>query len=210
MNYRKNFFHFAVIFLIFTVFIGSSGCGGGGGSSPSRSYAPPVTSDDVINPEIPITSPDVPVISPDVPQISQDIPVISPDIPVNPIISPDIPKTSPDVPVVSSDIPVISPDIPGNPITSPDVPETPGGRNYVVTFNSNGGSSISRQNVQPNGTVTMPENPTKENYIFAGWFKDENFTEMFLFGEDGDKNFSLNTLLVKFQSVVLEAIIQII
>ena len=30
----------------------------------------------------------------------------------------------------------------------------------------------------------MPDNPTKEGYVFAGWFKDREFTQSFAFGDN--------------------------
>lgn len=64
---------------------------------------------------------------------------------------------------------------------------TPAPSGYTVTFNSNGGSAVESIHASSDGTVNMPENPTKEGYVFAGWFKDEAFTEIFTFGADGDK-----------------------
>ena len=33
----------------------------------------------------------------------------------------------------------------------------------------------------------MPKNPTKNGWIFMGWYKDEEFTQVFTFGADGEK-----------------------
>ena len=33
----------------------------------------------------------------------------------------------------------------------------------------------------------MPDNPTRDGYVFSGWFKDIEFTQRFVFGENGDK-----------------------
>lgn len=41
---------------------------------------------------------------------------------------------------------------------------------YTVKFNSNGGSTVSSQSIAPNGKVVEPENPTREAYIFDGWY----------------------------------------
>ena len=58
---------------------------------------------------------------------------------------------------------------------------------YTVTFNSNGGSAVASIHTSSGGTIIMPENPVREGYVFAGWYKDEAFTEIFTFGADGDK-----------------------
>ena len=51
----------------------------------------------------------------------------------------------------------------------------------VVTFESNGGSAIAAKKVGVNTHVLMPEKPTKEGYIFAGWYADATFTQVFDF-----------------------------
>ena len=51
----------------------------------------------------------------------------------------------------------------------------------TVTFESNGGSVIATKNVSENTHVLMPEKPTKEGYIFAGWYTDAAFTQVFDF-----------------------------
>ena len=41
---------------------------------------------------------------------------------------------------------------------------------YVVTFDSNGGSEVPSQKVTPNKRIKEPEKPKKEGYIFDGWY----------------------------------------
>jgi len=50
-----------------------------------------------------------------------------------------------------------------------------------VTFNTNGGSSIDKQTVYVGGTVTKPEDPTKEESTFGGWYKEEGLVNEFDF-----------------------------
>ena len=45
---------------------------------------------------------------------------------------------------------------------------------YKLSFNTDGGSTISSQLVIENKTATMPTNPTKEGYIFGGWYTEIN------------------------------------
>ena len=47
---------------------------------------------------------------------------------------------------------------------------------YNVTFDSNGGNNVDSQELEENGLVTKPANPTKNKYTFLGWYlKDELF-----------------------------------
>ncbi len=43
----------------------------------------------------------------------------------------------------------------------------------TVTFDSAGGSSVPSQYVKNGGKVEKPENPTKEGYIFDGWYVED-------------------------------------
>ena len=47
----------------------------------------------------------------------------------------------------------------------------------TLTFNSNGGSEVESISGGAGLKVNMPANPTKEGYIFAGWYLNENCTE---------------------------------
>ena len=50
---------------------------------------------------------------------------------------------------------------------------TSGTPKYNITFDENGGSLIEELVVKKNGTITKPEDPTKENYVFAGWYLND-------------------------------------
>ena len=45
---------------------------------------------------------------------------------------------------------------------------------YTITFDSNGGTDVPAQELMYGDLVAEPEPPTREGYIFGGWFKDEN------------------------------------
>ncbi len=47
---------------------------------------------------------------------------------------------------------------------------------YTVTFNSNGGSAIDPAVVVEGSTVPSPTDPTKDDYLFAGWYANEALT----------------------------------
>ena len=52
---------------------------------------------------------------------------------------------------------------------------------YAVSFNSNGGSSVSSQSVNYNSTVSIPSTPTKTGYTFEAWYEDSTLTTAFDF-----------------------------
>jgi len=41
---------------------------------------------------------------------------------------------------------------------------------YAVTFNSNNGSAVNAQDVEYPNCATKPTDPTRENYVFMGWY----------------------------------------
>lgn len=43
-------------------------------------------------------------------------------------------------------------------------------KSYTVSFNTNGGSSIKSQTIQANDVVISPGAPTREGYVFVGWY----------------------------------------
>lgn len=55
---------------------------------------------------------------------------------------------------------------------------------FAVTFESNGGSEVAGMHVVQGSTIQPPMRPTKENYLFGGWYKDEALTQLFKFGQD--------------------------
>lgn len=52
---------------------------------------------------------------------------------------------------------------------------------YTVTFDSNGGSSVTAEVVTEGNLVTKPTDPTKTDNTFAGWYSDEELTTAFDF-----------------------------
>ena len=65
-------------------------------------------------------------------------------------------------------------------------------KSYTVSFNLNGGSgSIPSQTITETTPLTYPTNPTKNGYIFGGWYLDANCTEQYTFSGVIDSNFTL-------------------
>ena len=59
----------------------------------------------------------------------------------------------------------VNPENPANPDTPSD-----GKTYYTVTFDSDGGSTVASRKVESGTKVTRPDNPTKADYDFEGWF----------------------------------------
>ncbi|MDD5212970.1 MAG: InlB B-repeat-containing protein [Candidatus Gracilibacteria bacterium] len=62
---------------------------------------------------------------------------------------------------------------------------------YTVTFNSNGGTSISSQLILEGATATTPTNPTITNYGFVGWYSDSGLTSLYNFSQAVTSNITL-------------------
>ena len=62
---------------------------------------------------------------------------------------------------------------------------------YTVSFESNGGTAVDSQEITENGTVTKPEDPTREGYTFAGWYVDEGLETPYDFSQAVTHNFTL-------------------
>lgn len=54
---------------------------------------------------------------------------------------------------------------------------------YLVEFESNGGSAVDDQYVNPNRLAEEPADPEKDKHTFAGWYVDEALTTLFDFVE---------------------------
>lgn len=53
--------------------------------------------------------------------------------------------------------------------------------NYVVAFDSNGGSNTASQTISSGGHVTKPTDPTKTGYAFRNWYTDPACTNVYNF-----------------------------
>lgn len=50
------------------------------------------------------------------------------------------------------------------------------GLRYTITFDSNGGSPVSSLKKEENSLVNKPSDPSRKDYVFLGWFQDENLS----------------------------------
>lgn len=63
---------------------------------------------------------------------------------------------------------------------------------YIVTFNSNGGSNVALLTVKEGELATRPSNPTREGYTFVDWYLDLNDSESYNFSKKVESNITLN------------------
>ena len=54
-------------------------------------------------------------------------------------------------------------------------------KEYIVDFDSNGGSYVAPEEVLEGDAVTRPSDPIRKCYTFAGWYVDEELTERYNF-----------------------------
>ncbi|MBO0454686.1 InlB B-repeat-containing protein [Candidatus Enterococcus murrayae] len=55
---------------------------------------------------------------------------------------------------------------------------------FEVTFETDGGSSVTKQTVEDGSKVSKPSDPTKAGYDFTGWYKDADCKEAFDFDKE--------------------------
>ena len=70
---------------------------------------------------------------------------------------------------------------------------------YTVSFESNGGSQVTGQQVVYEGQITKPEDPKKEHYVFAGWYTDKDCKTEFDFNTKVE---SIITLYAKWDKAI--------
>lgn len=68
---------------------------------------------------------------------------------------------------------------------------TPSPTTYTVTFDSNGGSAVPAQTVENGATATVPAEPTKEGYVFVGWYSDNTLENVYDFSTAVTANITL-------------------
>ena len=64
-------------------------------------------------------------------------------------------------------------------------------KDYTVTYESNGGSTVPSQTVKYNETANKPADPTKSGYTFAGWYTEEKLTNKYDFATPATGNITL-------------------
>ena len=62
---------------------------------------------------------------------------------------------------------------------------------YTAQFDTNGGSAVDKVKTDKNGKIERPADPTKEGYIFVGWYSDSKLTKPFDFSTELTANSTL-------------------
>ena len=62
-----------------------------------------------------------------------------------------------------------------NKTDTPDAPK----KEFTITFDTQGGSEVKPITIAEGATITLPRNPTKEGYVFAGWYLSNALVEEF-------------------------------
>lgn len=80
---------------------------------------------------------------------------------------------------------------------------------YTVSFQTNGGSTVASRRVASSDTVGEPEDPVKEDYTFAGWYKDKNFKNAYDFSDKVTSSFTLYAKWTKTDNSAHEIVLTI-
>lgn len=74
---------------------------------------------------------------------------------------------------------------------------------FTITFDSNGGSHVKSVAAEDNSLVQIPDDPTKDGYVFAGWYWDNNtFRDLFTLNSLQDRG--LTSDLTVYAKWILE------
>ena len=78
-------------------------------------------------------------------------------------------------------------------------------RLYTVTFNSNGGSSVSSVKGRPGESISAPTAPTRTCYDFDGWYSDYGLTSKVTFPYLAPGDITLYAKWIKFTTVTFNS-----
>jgi len=62
---------------------------------------------------------------------------------------------------------------------------------YTITFETNEGTELLSLTFQADDTIVLPDNPTKDNYEFSGWYSDEELNSYFSYDKMPRENITL-------------------
>ena len=74
---------------------------------------------------------------------------------------------------------------------------------YTAQFDTNGGSAVGKVKTDKNGKIERPADPTKEGYIFVGWYSDSKLTKPFDFSAELTANSTLYAKWIENYEIIL-------
>ena len=74
---------------------------------------------------------------------------------------------------------------------------------YSVEFDTNGGTSVSTLEVEEDGLITKPADPTKEGYVFVGWYYND---ELYDFSKPVTGNITLEARWAEEEIVAVDGV----
>ena len=65
----------------------------------------------------------------------------------------------------------------------------------TISFESNGGSVVQPITINEETSLQFPDDPTKEGYVFAGWYWDNTFSELFTLASFIERDITSNLIV---------------
>lgn len=75
---------------------------------------------------------------------------------------------------------------------------------YSVEFDTNGGTAVSTLEIEEDGLITKPADPTKEGYVFVGWYYND---ELYDFSKPVTGNITLEARWAEEEIVAAEGVV---
>ena len=73
---------------------------------------------------------------------------------------------------------------------------------YTIKFNSDGGTPVDEMTAKYESAIAEPESPTKEGYVFSGWYEDKGLTKPYAFSTMPSRDLVLHAKWMKEEYIV--------
>ena len=75
-------------------------------------------------------------------------------------------------------------------------------KKYTIKFNSDGGTPVDEITAKYESAIAEPESPTKEGYVFSGWYEDKGLTKPYAFSTMPSRDLVLHAKWMKEEYIV--------
>ena len=75
-------------------------------------------------------------------------------------------------------------------------------KKYTIKFNSDGGTPVDEMTAKYESAIAEPESPTKEGYVFSGWYEDKGLTKPYAFSTMPSRDLVLHAKWMKEEYIV--------